>query len=95
MDDNLVEISGCFGACHTQKQLIILQSGMSQSRYQEVLWHEICHAVYYEYACVDEDDEEQMVSKLSKGQLQVLIDNPWVAEVLCHPKNMYAETTPA
>lgn len=63
------------GKSYHQIQQIHLQPNMSQDKQHEVLLHEILHACYTLAGLDDEDDEEEVVNRISPFLLQVLKDN--------------------
>lgn len=64
-----------YGDCNHDKQLIRLSDDMTQERYNEVLLHEIIHAVFNAQN-IKVDDEEDITTRLANGLSAVLTQNP-------------------
>ena len=69
------------GQVNTNVLAIKLDKNMPKSRKGETLVHEIIHAIYHEYGLEDTDKEERIVSVLSTGLYQVLVDNPKLKKI--------------
>lgn len=74
------------GECNDEALLIKIRSDIPQQNQQDVLLHEIIHAVDY---AMNTEMTEKQVHAISTGLLGVLLDNPSVREILC----MTADTT--
>lgn len=69
-----------FGLTHFTKQKIFLDPNETQQKKEQVLLHEILHAIWWQQGLgaryKDKDDlEEEMVQAMSMGLYQVLKDN--------------------
>ena len=64
-----------YGDCNHDKQRIRLSDDMSQERYNEVLLHEIIHAVFNAQN-IQSENEEVIVTSLANGLSAVLTEYP-------------------
>ena len=72
-DKQWVEESGAHGRCDSGQCLLQITDG---ARFIDTLWHELGHAIYYEYHIREVVGEEAINSLYMSGILQVLRDNP-------------------
>lgn len=72
-----VEIEGdsnYLGSCNTETSRIEIKRGLSEEKTEQVLIHELLHAIIEE-ASIESDNEEFIVTQLAPVLHQVLIDN--------------------
>ena len=69
-----------WGQCDCDEMIIRLAKGMRGSRRAETLLHEVLHAVYNVYNVGSARTEEDIVTLLSTGLHQVLVDCPELKE---------------
>ncbi|MEC2070328.1 hypothetical protein [Alkalihalophilus marmarensis] len=62
------------GACDYNQTTIELEEGLSDERKNDVLFHEITHAIFYEAGFAEQD--EDMINRVGKVISQVFNDNP-------------------
>lgn len=67
-----------FGEIVYSKATISLESAMNPQAKRATLWHEIIHGIL-QNAGIHKHDET-IVNAISLGVMQVLEDNPWLAE---------------
>lgn len=76
-----IEEHGFLGECRYNDQVIALSPTLRGLRLRETLTHEIVHAIFEEYEVlagmthVDEDDKEGIVSRVTVGLINVLVNN--------------------
>lgn len=61
------------GSCSSSKQLIELEEGMSKDRKEQILIHELVHAIFNE--CGFNEHDEDTVNRLGIVLHQVIKDN--------------------
>jgi Zn-dependent peptidase ImmA (M78 family) len=64
----------CYGFCDYGRSVITLAKFMKRSHRRATLWHEVIHVILHQAGYADHD--EQMVTALANGIVQVLQDNP-------------------
>lgn len=69
----LYHLYNLFGQVTYDDTHIQLEASMSQSRTNEVLVHELLHAIFYEAGF--EEQDEDMINRVAKVLTQVLRDN--------------------
>ena len=72
------------GCCASQTLTIKFDKNLLGTRLIETLLHEVLHAIYHEYNIKDEDEEERIITQMSTGLCQVLIENPEFKELFCN-----------
>lgn len=72
-----------FGRCEIDTGKIVMRKGLSPNQRAKTLFHEILHAVVYEYAVsTNEIQEEEIVRKMESGLCAFMMDNPKVFDTL-------------
>lgn len=76
----IADEGACFGSTHTQTQTIYLEKKAPIQKKEQVLLHEILHALWWQQGLgirfKDEKKiEEEVITTLSQGLYQVLKDN--------------------
>lgn len=63
------------GWCDKQQAMIFIRAELKGDYRKEVLLHEICHALWHEYAFPGSDNEEDMVNWMGKALTVFISDN--------------------
>lgn len=76
----IADEGNCFGSTHTQNQIIYLEPKSPLQKKEQVLLHEILHAIWWQQGLGirfkdKKEIEEEVVTTLSQGLYQVLKDN--------------------
>ena len=72
-----------FGRCEIDTSKIVIRSGLGGNQKAKTLFHEVLHAIVYEYAVpVNEVQEEELIRKLESGICGFIIDNPKLFDAL-------------
>lgn len=72
-----------FGRCEIDTSKIVIRKGLCGNQKAKTLFHEVLHAIVYEYAVpVSELQEEDMIRKLESGVCAFIIDNPKVFDAM-------------
>lgn len=79
-NQELADEGACFGSTHTQTQTIYLEPKAPLQKKEQVLLHEILHALWWQQGLFQrykdtKQIEEEIVTTLSQGLYQVLKDN--------------------
>lgn len=61
------------GCCDYRRTEIQVLDSLSNERKEDVMWHELTHAIFYEAGF--EDQDEDMVNRVAKVMAQVVKDN--------------------
>lgn len=76
------DLQGVFSA-HDGTIRMRMWKDMHEQMYRETLWHEILHACWWHMALSDHDEqEEEIVKRITHASLQVMQDNPDVMAYL-------------
>lgn len=61
--------------------LIEIKDKIAPDHERLTLWHEILHAMFYQYQIPQDDEEvEALIEKLAFGLKDLVEDNPWLAK---------------
>ena len=76
----IADEGACFGSTHTQSQTIYLEKRALTQKKEQVLLHEILHALWWQQGLSQrftkqKEIEEEIITTLSQGLYQVLKDN--------------------
>lgn len=80
-DKDVAHEGNIFGSTHYGSQKIFLEPGMPQQHREQVLLHELMHTVFWQsglgkrYAKTNPEMEEEVITALSQGMYQIIIDN--------------------
>lgn len=80
MDGSLMDVNGALGSCDYVQSEIALYDRQSEQRMEQVLYHELTHAIFFE-AGFDEQDED-MINRLGIVLHQFMTEN---FEFVGHP----------
>lgn len=72
----------CFGEFSQDELIIRIDFAQQPQRVVETLIHEVMHAIYGLSGIKDEDKEERIVTAMSRGWMQMCIDNPDVVRFI-------------
>lgn len=78
-DSDWLHLSESLGNCDTTKLEINI---VMNDRWPETLWHEVGHAIYYEYGIKHVAEEEPVNGLYMSGVHQVLKDNPEMRRIV-------------
>lgn len=72
-----------FGRCEIDTSRIVIRKGLGGNQRAKTLFHEVLHAIIYEYAVpVTELQEEEIIRKMESGVCAFILDNPKVFDTL-------------
>lgn len=69
------ELAKSDGWCDTHRKMIYLDESLEGDHRKEILWHEIFHALYHEYAFPSRRSEEEMVTWLGRAVSDFVLHN--------------------
>ena len=79
-------IAGRYGECGTVDRVIRVSRAHGPRRAADTFWHEVLHAIFYEWQINDRDKEERTVATLSGALVAAWRDNPeafdWLKEAI-------------
>lgn len=79
-----------FGRCEIDTSRIVVRKGLCGNQKAKTLFHEVLHAIVYEYAVpVNEVQEEELIRKLESGVCAFIMDNPKLFDTMV--KNLRAD----
>ena len=63
------------GVIDNDKVRIFIDAGLDDQVKRQTLWHEILHALMFQYGLAQADHDEKLIDNLAHGICQVLRDN--------------------
>lgn len=59
---------------------ICVKSGHASQQQRQTIWHEIMHIVFEQTGHCEESGDESFITSVAHALMQVVQDNPWLAE---------------
>ena len=64
------------GTIDCEKLNIFIESSMNKQVKRQTLWHELMHAIMYEFGLPQSEHDEKLIDNIAHGVMQILRDNP-------------------